>query len=106
LTTLEALWMGVPVVTLRGATFCSRHSTSHLSNIGLERLVSGSAERYVEIACSLAADVELLVRLRASLRQRLSASALCDVRSYVCALEGRLRAIWRAWCSGAATSSG
>jgi protein O-GlcNAc transferase len=99
LTTLEALWMGVPVVTLSGTTFCSRHSTSHLSNVGLERLVSDSPERYVEIACSLATDVEALARLRISLRQRLGASALCDTKGYSRALEEKLRGLWRGWCS-------
>ena len=50
ITTLEALWMGVPVVTLSGTTFCSRHSTSHLSNAGLGHLVTNSPERYAETA--------------------------------------------------------
>jgi len=98
LTTLEALWMGVPVVTLSGTTFCSRHSTSHLSNVGLERLVSDSPKRYLEIACSLAADVDALARLRTGLRQRLATSALCDAKSYSRALEGKLRDLWRRWC--------
>jgi predicted O-linked N-acetylglucosamine transferase (SPINDLY family) len=105
LTTLEALWMGVPVVTLSGTTFCSRHSTSHLANVGLERLVSDSPERYVEIACSLAADVESLARLRTSLRQRLGASALCDAKGYSRVLEEKLRDLWRGWCSRVPTST-
>ena len=101
LTTLEALWMGVPVVTLSGTTFCSRHSTSHLSNVGLERLVGDSPERYAAIACSLAADLESLAELRASLRQRVRVSPLCDSRGYARAFEEALRDLWRGWCAQA-----
>jgi predicted O-linked N-acetylglucosamine transferase (SPINDLY family) len=95
LTTCEALWMGVPVVTLPGGTFASRHSTSHLSNIGLPDWVAGDTDAYVEIAVSRAADLPALRRLRAELRPRLQASPLCDAPRFAANLGAALRQTWR-----------
>lgn len=78
LTTCNALWMGVPVVTWPGETFASRHSLSFLSNIGLTETIAGSREEYVAIATGLAADLPRLALLRESLRPRMAASPLCD----------------------------
>ena len=64
-----------------------------------------SPNRYLEIACSLAADVDALARLRTGLRQRLATSALCDAKSYSRALEGKLRYLWRRWCCRVRTST-
>jgi len=82
LTTLEALWMGVPVVTVPGRTFAGRHSLSHLSNAGLADLVAGDEDGYVRIAAELAADRERLVELRRGLRSRLIDSPLLDPRRF------------------------
>ena len=54
LTTCEALWMGVPVITCPGETFASRHSLSHLSNVGLTETIAHDLDEYVELAVSLA----------------------------------------------------
>lgn len=78
LTTCEALWMGVPVVTLRGRTFASRHATSYLTELGLEDLVTHTHEAYVARAVTLAADRDRLTALRCGLRPRMAASPLCD----------------------------
>ncbi|MBF0626307.1 MAG: tetratricopeptide repeat protein [Magnetococcales bacterium] len=98
LTTLEALWMGVPVVTLSGTHFCTRHSTSHLSNAGLDELVTTSPDQYRATALGLAADLSALARLRAGLRSRVARSSLCDGGRYTRTLETAFRDIWRRWC--------
>jgi predicted O-linked N-acetylglucosamine transferase (SPINDLY family) len=99
LTTLEALWMGVPVITLAGRTFAGRHSTSHLSNLGLPELIAATAEDYAGIAARLAADRDGRAALRRGLRDRMAASPLCDGRRYTRDLEAAFRAMWRAWCA-------
>ena len=60
LTTLEALWMGVPVITLPGDRFCTRHSLAHLTAAGLTGLVAEDASGYLARAEGLAADLERL----------------------------------------------
>lgn len=77
-TTLEALWCGVPVVTLRGHTFAGRHSASHLHAAGLGELIADTGADYVRIAVSLVSDTARLVALRAGLRARVAASPLMD----------------------------
>jgi len=67
------------VITLPGDTFASRHSFGYLSNVGLQDLAARDEEEYVDIALSLAKDVERLRQLRAGMRQRMLASPLCDV---------------------------
>jgi protein O-GlcNAc transferase len=97
-TTCEALWMGVPVVTLAGNTHHARVGLSLLTRLGLADLVADTAESYVEIAAALAADRARLRTLRASLRSRMAASPLCDGRALAADLETALRKIWRDWC--------
>jgi protein O-GlcNAc transferase len=92
-TTFEALWMGVPVLTLPGERFCSRMAASVLGNIGLDELVAGSAADYVAIAASLAADAGRLERLRLGLRERLAASPCCDGPRAARELEAAFRAM-------------
>ncbi len=98
LTTCEALWMGVPVITLTGQNFCGRHSTSHLANVGLAELATASAEEYVRVALALAQDPERLSALRAGLREHMAASPLCDAARYTRELEAVFRRLWRRWC--------
>jgi predicted O-linked N-acetylglucosamine transferase (SPINDLY family) len=98
LTTLESLWMGVPVVTLGGDSFAARHSLSHLTTAGWPELIAGGADDYVDIAVGLARDLPRLARLRAELRPRLAASPLCDGPRFTRHLEAAYRDMWRRWC--------
>jgi len=99
LTTCEALWMGIPTVTLPGETFASRHSLSHLSNVGLEDWVAASASDYVALAVAKAGDLDQLAALRRGLRARVKASPLCDARRFGVGLGVALRFAWRDWCA-------
>ncbi|MEO9189010.1 MAG: tetratricopeptide repeat protein [Acetobacteraceae bacterium] len=98
LTTCEALWMGVPTVTLPGETFAARHSLSHLSNVGLGDWVAGNVADYVALAEAKARDLDGLAALRRSLRARVKASPLCDARRFGVGLGAALRFVWRDWC--------
>lgn len=97
-TTCEALWMGVPVVTLAGRTHVSRVGASILNQVGLAHCVTGSAGEYVAAALKLARDREGLERLRRNLRQRLWGSPLCDAQGFTRGLESVYRQRWRRWC--------
>jgi len=99
LTTCEALWMGVPTVTVPGETFASRHSVSHLSNVGLADWVAADVATYVELAVARASDLPALAALRSELRARVKASPLCDAPRFGRGLAAALRHAWRDWCS-------
>ena len=98
LTTCEALWMGVPVVTCPGETFAGRHSLSHLANVGLTETVAADAREYVALAVRLAGDLPHLAALRAGLRERMAHSPLCDGPRFAGHLSQHLREVWRQWC--------
>lgn len=99
-TTCEALWMGVPVVTLAGRTHASRVGMSLLSQIGLPELIATGHDDYVNIAVALARDARHRADLRRQLRPRLAASSLCDGPAFARKVENAYRAMWRAWCVG------
>ena len=105
LTTCEALWMGVPVVTCPGETFASRHSLSHLANVGLEDLVAHGPEDYVVRAVEWATHLDWLSELRQGLRARVAASPLCDGPRFATHLLTALRGVWREWCEATRASS-
>ena len=98
-STLEALWMGVPVVTLVGTALPGRAGAALLTPLGLGDLVARTPDDYVAIACRLAGDLPALAALRASLRGRLLASPVGDCARYVAAVEAAYRALWRRWCA-------
>ena len=87
LTTCEALFMGVPVVTLIGDRHGSRFGLSFLSNLGISELAAQNKEEYVNIAVSLAQDKELLIALRRNLRSMMKKSPLMDGKAYMRDLE-------------------
>jgi predicted O-linked N-acetylglucosamine transferase (SPINDLY family) len=82
LTTCEALWMGVPTLTMPGEIFASRHSLSHLNNAGLSDWSAAGTDAYVQLAVARASDLEALAALRSGLRARVKASPLCDARRF------------------------
>jgi predicted O-linked N-acetylglucosamine transferase (SPINDLY family) len=99
-TTCEALWMGVPVVSLTGRTHVSRVGASLLERVGLGALACSTSEGYVEQAVMLASRPAELSALRASLRERVRRSPLADARRLARAIEDAYRAMWRAWAAG------
>jgi len=98
-TTFEALWMGLPVVTLTGSCFVGRVGMSMLAAVGLSELVAQDEDDYVRIARALASHPARLAALRAGLGARVSASPLCQAAPYARAVEAAFRDIWRSWCS-------
>lgn len=97
-TTCESLYMGVPVVTLRGDRFISRVGTTILHNAGLDDWIADDTEAYVEKAAAFASDVAALSQLRQSIRRQFVASPMCDAPRFARNFEAALRAMWRAWC--------
>ncbi len=98
-TTTEALWMGVPVVTLPGERMVSRMSASILTTVGLEELIARDADDFVRIATELAQDAPRRSRFRRELRPRLSASPLGDSADLARQFGAALRQMWAAWCA-------
>jgi predicted O-linked N-acetylglucosamine transferase (SPINDLY family) len=91
-TTCEALWMGVPVVTVLGDRHAGRVGASLLMQVGLSEWVATSAEHYIELARTLASDRDHLSLLRRTMRARMSISSLCDARSFARKMEATYRA--------------
>ncbi|GAB6042404.1 tetratricopeptide repeat protein [Endothiovibrio diazotrophicus] len=97
-TTCEALWMGVPTVTLAGDSETSRNGASQLRCAGLDDWVAESEEAYFEKAVTFAEDLEGLAALRSRLRERVAVSPLFDARRFARHFESALRTMWRRWC--------
>lgn len=98
-TSLDALWMGVPVPSRAGETSCSRAGLSLLMNLGLPELVAHDDDAYVDIVTRLANDRPRLAELRASLRTRLEASPMMNAPRFTRHLEDAYRRMWREWCA-------
>ena len=99
-TTCDGLWMGVPAVTLSGATSVSRAGASILEAAGLGELVARTGEQYVTIATELAADADRLRELRAGMRERVSGGALADGHGHAAALGAAYGRMWDTYCQG------
>ena len=97
-TTCEALWMGVPVITLAGKTHVSRVGVSLLSNLGLTELIAESSEDYIRIAVELANDLPRQRNLHSTLRQQMEQSPLRDAPKFARNVEAAYRRMWQAWC--------
>jgi predicted O-linked N-acetylglucosamine transferase (SPINDLY family) len=97
-TTLDGLWMGVPLVTLAGSTVASRGSLSILSNLGLPELAVMTKEEYVKLATRLANDLPRLRGLRSGMRERMEKTVLMDAKRFALQVESAYRQMWEKWC--------
>ena len=97
-TTCEALWMGVPTVSLVGKCHASRVGLSILSHVGLESFATSTPQEYVAKAIRLAENQETLAKMRASMRERMAASVLCDAKGFARSVEAAYRKMWHRWC--------
>jgi predicted O-linked N-acetylglucosamine transferase (SPINDLY family) len=104
-TTFQALWMGVPVISLAGETFISRAAGSLLHQVELDDLTVDTPEAYVALARDFAGDLDRLRTLRAGLREQVAASPLCDAPAYARSVETAYRSMWRKWCAEHQTNS-
>jgi len=97
-TTCEALWMGVPVVTLAGRTHAGRVGVSLMSNLKLTEFISRTPEDYITTAARLASNREHLEALRKELRSCMAVSSLMDGQRFTKNLEQAYRVMWQDWC--------
>ncbi|MGF1623248.1 MAG: tetratricopeptide repeat protein [Alphaproteobacteria bacterium] len=97
-TVMEALWMGVPVVSLAGRLYHQRHGGAVLHAAGMDDLVAETGNGYVDTAVALAHDAGRRRRLRAGLRRMMERSPLRDGSGMARALETIYRRLWRRWC--------
>lgn len=100
MTSIDALSMGVPVVTLAGDRMAGRQTQAFLELSGHPELVAYSTEEYIKIAVDLANNPQRLRQLRETLQNDLLHSPLCDVKQFTRDLEAAYRGIWEEWCSG------
>ncbi len=97
-TSLDALWMGTPVLAMAGRTYVSRQGLAINKTLGLEDWIARNEEEYIAKAVALARETELLVQLRGTLRDQLAHSPICDVKGYGKRWEKAVRALWTKWC--------
>ncbi len=98
MTTLDALWMGVPVVTWAGKTVSARWAATSLVPLELMDFIADSPESYIELAVAKAADLEFLSQLRAGLRTRMATSDFGDGPHYCRTVEAAYLKMWQCWC--------
>ena len=98
-TTAEALWMGVPVLTLAGERFLERQGVGLMMNAGLPDWIAADADEYVARAAAHAGDLPRLAALRGRLRQQVQASPVFDATLFAHDFAAALRGMWRAWCA-------
>ncbi len=97
-TSLDSLWMGVPLVTRIGRTAVGRAGASILHNLGLTELIAQTDDEFVQIAAQLAGDLNRLGDLRSTMRRRLEQSPLMDGPRFARNMEAVYRQMWQAWC--------
>jgi predicted O-linked N-acetylglucosamine transferase (SPINDLY family) len=98
MTSLDSLWMGVPIVTLPGNTVVGRGGKSILRNLAMDDLIAASEDDFVRIAASLAGDLARVGALRTSLRERMRASPILDGARFASDFQAILRQAWKTWC--------
>ncbi|MBI0326703.1 O-linked N-acetylglucosamine transferase family protein [Burkholderia plantarii] len=104
-TALNALWMGVPTLTIRGNTLASRAGAVWMSSVGLEQFVADSTDDFVARGIALANDVEGLAAVRRGLRERCRQSPGFQPERIANAVSDAFRMAWRRWCADEAPAS-
>ncbi|AVA35784.1 putative O-linked N-acetylglucosamine transferase (SPINDLY family) [Cupriavidus metallidurans] len=104
-TTINALWMGVPTVTIAGNSPLSRGSASWLGQLGLHQYIANDADDFVQRALALSKDLDALKQLRATLRERCMHATSIQPANVASSLSLALRAMWERWCAGQAPDS-
>lgn len=99
-TTLQALWMGVPVIALAGGNFVGRMGASFMNTLGQPDWVADNETEYVDTAARLAQECAILRGQRAHMREQMSTSPLCNITAYVANFETLLQQMWAAYCNG------
>ncbi len=99
--TCDALWLGVPVITMAGKTSAARTGAAIMNHLGLEKLVANSESGYIRRATHLARDHTVQGAIRAALRRRMEKSPLRDEEGFARDFAAALRTIWHAWCKDA-----
>jgi predicted O-linked N-acetylglucosamine transferase (SPINDLY family) len=99
MTTLDALWMGVPVVTFPGRTISSRLAAATLTAASLSDFIAPDLQGYVALAIAKARNLPALAALRARLPARMQATAFGDPMRYARAVEAAFRTMWQRWCA-------
>lgn len=99
MTSLDALWMGVPVVAQSGPTISSRLAAASLTTLDLRDFIAVDLENYVALAIAKANDLAALAGLRKTLRERLANSVIGDSKRYARAVETAYREMWSQWCA-------
>ncbi len=102
-TSLDAFWMGVPVISMLGSTVVGRACLSLAMNLDVAHLVAKTPEEYVTKAQALVSNIEMLGRLRQELRPRMQRSPLMDYARFARNMERAYRKAWTLWCEGEAT---
>ncbi|PKM10162.1 MAG: hypothetical protein CVV13_14075 [Gammaproteobacteria bacterium HGW-Gammaproteobacteria-3] len=99
-TTFISLWMGVPVITLKGISPQSNQAASILAMIQLEQFITRTEHDYVELACATAHNLNELSALRPTLRERMKTSGITDSENITSDLEQAYLKVWKNWCEG------
>ena len=99
-TACESLWMGVPMITLRGDRHAGRMGASVLNCVGVPQWIVDSQDEYLALAVQLAGDRDQLAHWRQRLRQQMIESPLCDGKGFTRNLEAKYREMWQRWCAG------
>jgi len=105
-TTLEALMMGVPVITLRWPTIPGRLSSSILTALQMTDWIAETKDEYIAKTIEKADNLQDLTKTRQGLRARFQASPIGDGRAYCRAVEAHYRDLWRRWCAQAKMTDG
>jgi predicted O-linked N-acetylglucosamine transferase (SPINDLY family) len=98
ITTCDALWMGVPVITLSGETAVGRGGRSILTNVGLPELICRRPKQFIQTAITLSQSQDRLIELRTTLRKKMQTSPLMNGKRFAKNVEAAYRTIWKNWC--------